>query len=223
MYTPPAFAEDDPAIIAAIMRACRLPVLVTAGEAGLEATHLPLLHFPDPAPHGVLIGHLARANPQWHALRDGGSAMAIFQAHDFYVSPGWYATKRETGRVVPTWNYEAVHVQGAVEIIEDPIRLREIVAALTDREEAPLPKPWHVDDAPEDFIAAQLKGIVGVVMAVRSVIAKRKLSQNRPAADRAGVIAALAASGRAEEAALMWEREAAADRPDPEPSPRPHE
>ncbi|WP_287981426.1 FMN-binding negative transcriptional regulator [Acidiphilium sp.] len=220
MYTPPAFAEDDPAIIAAIMRACRLPVLVSAGEAGLEATHLPLLHFPDPAPHGTLVGHLARANRQWHVLRDGAPAMAIFQAHDFYVSPGWYATKRETGRVVPTWNYEAVHLQGAVEIIEDPIRLRDIVTALTDREEAPQPNPWHVDDAPEDFIAAQLKGIVGVVMTVRSVIAKRKLSQNRPPADRAGVIAALAASGRAEEAAIMHEREAAADRPGPEPSPR---
>lgn len=221
MYTPPAFAEDDPAVIAGIIRACRLPILVTAGAAGLEATHLPLVYRTDPAPHGALVGHLARANRQWQALRDGAPAMAIFQAHDFYVSPGWYASKRETGRVVPTWNYEAVHARGAVEIVEDEVRLRQIVATLTDREEASQPVPWHVDDAPDDFIAAQLKGIVGLVIRIDSVIAKRKLSQNRPPADRAGVIAALAASGRDEEATLMREREAAAGRPGPEPSPRP--
>ncbi|CAG4912311.1 unnamed protein product [Acidocella sp. C78] len=221
MYTPPAFAEDDPAVIAGIIRACRLPILVTAGAAGLEATHLPLFHRTDPAPHGTLVGHLARANRQWQALRDGAPTMAIFQAHDFYVSPGWYATKRETGRVVPTWNYEAVHARGPVEIVEDAVLLRQIVATLTDREEASQPVPWLVDDAPDDFIVAQLKGIVGLVMRIDSVIAKRKLSQNRPPADRAGVIAALAASGRDEEATLMREREAAADRPGPEPSPRP--
>lgn len=223
MYTPPAFRTDDPDIIAGIIRAARLPILVSAGAAGIEATHLPLMQLPDPPPHGRLVGHLARANPQWQGLRDGAVAMAIFQAHDFYVSPGWYQTKRETGRVVPTWNYEAVHVHGTVEIVEDAPRLREIVAALTDRHEASRPEPWHVDDAPDDYIAAQLKGIVGVVMTVTSIIAKRKLSQNRPAADRLGVIAGLEAKGDHDAASLMRALEESADRPGQEPSPRPRE
>lgn len=203
MYTPPAFVESDPGIIAAIMRAARLPILVSTGPDGIEATHLPLSHAPDPAPHGRLIGHVARANRQWHALRDGAPAMAIFQAHDFYVSPNWYETKRETGKVVPTWNYEAVHVHGSIEIIEDAGRLRAIVTALTDRHEASQPTPWHVDDAPEDYIGSQLKGIVGVVMTITRIIAKRKLNQNRPAADRQGVIDGLEAAGDGESAAVM--------------------
>lgn len=220
MYTPPAFVESDPAIIAGIMRAARLPILVSAGAAGITATHLPLTHQPGPAPHGRLIGHLARANGQWRDLRDGNAAMAIFQAHDFYVSPNWYETKRETGKVVPTWNYEAVHAHGTIEIIEDAQRLRDIVEALTDRHEAAQPRPWHVGDAPDDYVAAQLKGIVGVVMTITSLIAKRKLSQNRPAADRQGVAAGLDEAGDSEAAALMRAmEEPASDRPVPAPIP----
>lgn len=203
LYTPPAFATEDSRIIAEILRATRLPVLVSAGADGIEATHLPLLHDPAPAPHGRLIGHLARANRQWQSLRDGAAAMAIFQAHDFYVSPGWYETKRQSGKVVPTWNYEAVHMSGPVEIIEDSSRLHAIVSQLTDRHEAARTSPWRVDDAPDDFIAAQLKGIVGVVMTVTAVIAKRKMSQNRTMADRAGVIAGLEDDGHDTEARLM--------------------
>ncbi|MDD2876816.1 MAG: FMN-binding negative transcriptional regulator [Acidiphilium sp.] len=203
MYTPPAFAEDDPATIAAIMRATRLPVLISASAAGIEATHMPLIYHPEPAPSGRLIGHVARGNPQWKSLRDGATAMAIFQAHDFYVSPNWYATKRETGRVVPTWNYEAVHAYGQIEIVEDAARLHEIVDALTNRHEASQPRPWHVNDAPADYIASQLKGIVGVVMTITRVIGKRKLSQNRPEADRRGVATGLDAAGDTASAAVM--------------------
>ncbi|MGC9270043.1 FMN-binding negative transcriptional regulator [Acidiphilium sp.] len=248
MYTPPAHVEDDPAILAAIMRAARLPILVSGGAGGIEATHLPLTHQPDPAPHGRLIGHLARGNPQWRSLRDdagrentgrestgrentgrestgreGANAMAIFQAHDFYVSPNWYETKRETGKVVPTWNYEAVHAYGTIEIIEDATRLRAIVEALTDHHEASQPKPWQVSDAPDDYIASQLKGIVGVVMTITRLIGKRKLSQNRPLADRQGVIAGLTAAGDAPSAALMRSLNPPADQPAPEPSPPPRE
>ncbi|MCF3947491.1 FMN-binding negative transcriptional regulator [Acidiphilium iwatense] len=220
MYTPPAFRENDQAEIVAIMRSARLPILVSAGDAGLIATHLPLIHDAEPAPHGRLIGHVARANPQWHALRAGAAAMAIFQAHDFYVSPNWYATKRETGRVVPTWNYEAVHAYGTVEIIEAAEPLRAIVSRLTDRHEAAEARPWHVEDAPPDYIASQLKGIVGVVVTITRIVAKRKLSQNRPEADRRGVIAALEAAGQTEPADLMLGLENAADRPGPEPIPQ---
>lgn len=203
LYTPPAFATEDSRIIAEILRATRLPVLVSAGSDGIEATHLPLLHDPAPAPHGRLVGHLARANRQWQSLRGGAAAMAIFQAHDFYVSPSWYETKRQSGKVVPTWNYEAVHMSGPVEIIEEPGRLHAIVSSLTDRHEAARTLPWRVDDAPDDFIAAQLKGIVGVVMTVTAVVAKRKMSQNRTMADRAGVIAGLEEDGHDTEARLM--------------------
>ena len=220
MYTPPAFREDDPAEIVAIMRAARLPILVSADDAGLIATHLPLMHDAEPAPHGRLIGHVARANPQWHALRAGAAAMAIFQVHDFYVSPNWYATKRETGRVVPTWNYEAVHAYGMIQIIEDAEPLRAIVSRLTDRHEAAETTPWTIDDAPPDYIASQLKGIVGVTMTITRIIAKRKFGQNRPEADRRGVIAALDSAGQTEPADLLRELENAADRPAPEPSPR---
>lgn len=203
MYTPPAFAEHDAEAIAAIIRAARLPILVSTGPGGIEASHLPLLYHAEPAPHGRLIGHLARANPQWRALRDGAPAMAIFQAHDFYVSPNWYETKRETGKVVPTWNYEAVHAYGPVEIVEDAAGLHEIVAALTERHEATQPAPWRVEDAPADYRAAQYKGIVGVVMTIERIVAKRKLSQNRPPADRQGVIAGLEAAGDHASAAAM--------------------
>lgn len=221
MYTPPAFREDDPAIIAGIMRAARLPILVSAGVDGIEATHLPLTWQEAPAPHGRLIGHLARGNPQWKSLRQGAQAMALFQAHDFYVSPNWYETKRETGKVVPTWNYEAVHAYGAVEIIEDAQGLHDIVTALTDLHEARQPKPWRVDDAPDDYVASQLKGIVGIVMVIDRLIGKRKLSQNRPVADRLGVIAGLEAAGDAPSAGLLRSVEPAADRPGPGPNPPP--
>lgn len=223
MYTPPAFIEDDPAIIAAIMAAARLPILVSAGTAGIEATHLPLSYRADPAPHGRLIGHLARANPQCKSLRDGAAAMAVFQAHDFYVSPNWYATKRETGKVVPTWNYEAVHGYGTIEIIEDADRLRTIVTELTDHHESSQPDPWHVDDAPRDYFASQLKGIVGVVMMLTRVIGKRKFSQNRPPSDRVGVAAGLDAAGDSGSAELMRSLEPAGDPPGPKPSPRPRQ
>jgi transcriptional regulator len=203
MYNPASFRTEDRDEMAAIMRAARLPILVSATDAGLEATHLPLCYAPEPGPYGRLVGHMARANKHWHALRDGAATMVIFQADDFYVSPSWYATKRETGRVVPTWNYQAVHAAGSITVIDDPARLHDIVASLTDHHEAQRAAPWHVDDAPADYIAAQLKAIVGIELTITSLIGKRKLSQNRPLADRHGVIAGLHAAGEAGAAALM--------------------
>lgn len=206
MYTPPAFREESEAEIAAIMRAARLPILVTMG-AELFATHLPLLHDPEPKPHGRLIGHVARANPQWRNFDPAVPALAIFQASDAYISPSWYATKQENGRVVPTWNYQAVHAYGRLEVIEDAERLHDIVRRLTDRHEAGRAHPWQASDAPEDYIRAQLKGIVGLVMTVEKLIGKSKLSQNRSESDRLGAIAGLAASGEDAMAALMRSRE----------------
>ncbi len=169
------------------MRAASLPVLISNTAKGLTATHLPLaLQAPD-----RLIGHMARANPQWRDFDTDKESLAIFTAADGYISPSWYAAKLEHGKVVPTWNYQAVHATGRLEIIEDTNEILHIVTGLTDRFETPRPKPWAVSDAPHDYMQSQLKGIVGVVMHVTRIEGKAKLSQNRSDADVQGVIKAL--------------------------------
>ena len=201
MYLPPAFKMDDLADTHAAMRASHLANLVTATAQGLMASPLPLLFDDGEGPHGVLHGHVARANPQWQAP-PLGEAMAISMGPDAYVSPSWYATKRDTGKVVPTWNYVTIHAFGPVEFFEDAGRLLALVTRLTKRHEAARPEPWAVTDAPAGFIASQLRGIVGLRMAVTRIDAKRKMSQNRGAEDRAGVIAGLAASPSASDRAV---------------------
>jgi len=195
MYTPPAFRLDDRDDIRAVIRAARLANFVTATADGVQATPLPLYLDESEGEHGVLYGHLSRANPQWRmpAIGDG---LAIFMGPDAYVTPSWYATKQETGKVVPTWNYVAVHAYGPVEFFDDTARLLEVVTRLTDRHEGERQAPWAVSDAPSDFVQAQLRGIVGMRMPLHRLEGKRKLSQNRPAGDRAGVAAGLAQSER---------------------------
>jgi transcriptional regulator len=195
MYVPPAFRDDDLASLHATMRAARLCSFVTATAQGLVATPLPALIDGTEGEHGVLYGHVARANPQWR-YPPAGEAMAIFMGPDAYVTPSWYATKRATGKVVPTWNYVAVHAYGPVEFFEDADRLLDIVTRLTGLHEAAFAKPWAVTDAPADFIRAQLRGIVGLRMPIARIDGKRKLSQNRSLEDRAGVAAGLAGSER---------------------------
>jgi len=196
MYNPPAFREDRAPVLREIMRAGRLALLVSAAPGGgaPEATHLPLVLEEGEGPHGTLYGHVAKANPHWRGLAAAGVARAIFPGPEAYVSPSLYASKRDHGKVVPTWNYVAVHAIGPVELIEDAERLHALVSRLTDRHEAPRAEPWAVTDAPEPFVAGQLKGIVGVVLRIETLIGKRKLSQNRSEADRAGVVAGLGAS-----------------------------
>lgn len=201
MYTPAAFREDDPAILHAIMREARLATLVTATAEGLIATPLPLTLAPDEGPHGMLYGHMARANPQWRRP-PVGEAMVLFAGPHAYVSPSWYPSKKRDGKAVPTWNYVAVHAYGPVEFFEDEARLRAAVTELTDLYEAPREDRWRMSDAPEDYLRAMLRGIVGLRLPIARLEGKRKLSQNRDAADRAGVIAGLAVSPRPEERAI---------------------
>ena len=201
MYLPPHFRDDDLPGIHAMMQATRLPTLVTATADGLIGTPLPLILDMDEAPQGVLYGHVSKANPQWKTAPQG-DAMAIFMGPDAYVSPSWYATKQETGKVVPTWNYVAVHAYGPVEFFEDDDRLLQIVTRLTEKHEQGRDRPWAVSDAPEDFVRAQLKGIVGLRLQITRLDAKRKVSQNRSAADRAGVAAGLSASADARDRAV---------------------
>lgn len=192
MYNPAAFREDRPEILHALIREARLALLVSNGAGGVpDITHLPLTLD---AEAGALIGHVARANPHWQALRAAGRAIAVFRGAEAYVSPNWYPAKAEHHRVVPTWNYEAVHAEGPVELIEDSARLHAIVSRLTAEKEAAQPRPWAVTDAPEPFVAGQLKGIVGLVLRIETLTGKRKMSQNRAAADRDGAAAGLAAS-----------------------------
>ncbi len=195
MYVPPAFRLEELPEIHAAMEAARLATVVTATAEGLMATPLPLFLVPEEGPFGTLYGHLARANLQWSSPTRG-EALAIFPGPDAYVTPSWYASKREHGRVVPTWNYEAVHAHGVPEFFEDEARLLEAVTRLTERHEAGRAAPWAVTDAPERFVQGQLRGIVGLRLPIARLVGKRKMSQNRSAEDRAGVAAGLGASGR---------------------------
>lgn len=193
MYTPPAFREDDPAALRAAMREARLATLVTATAEGLVATPLPLFLDETEGALGTLYGHVARANRQW-TLEPAGEALAIFAGPDAYVTPSWYPSKHEHGKAVPTWNYVAVHAYGPVEFFEDRERLREAVTRLTELYERPRADPWAVTDAPESYVEAQLRGIVGLRLPIARIEGKRKMSQNRPQADRDGVAAGLGAS-----------------------------
>ena len=193
MYIPPAFRHDDMAVLHAEMREARLANFVTATTEGPFVTPLPLFLDAGEGEAGTLYGHVARANPQWR-LEPIGDALAVFMGPDAYVTPSWYATKRETGKVVPTWNYVTIHARGPVEFFDDPQRLLALVARLTDRHEGSRPAPWKVEDAPPDYMAGQLRGIVGIRMPIARLEGKKKMSQNRSAADRQGVAEGLAQS-----------------------------
>lgn len=201
MYTPPAFRIDELADIHGVMRAARSATLVTATPDGLVGTPVPTIVAPDEGAYGTLYAHVARANSQWK-LPPIGEAMAIFGGPQAYITPSWYATKRETHKVVPTWNYVAVHAYGPVEFFEDADRLLDVVTRLTDLHERDRPDRWRVSDAPADFIKAQLRAIVGLRMPITRLDAKRKMSQNRNAADRAGVVEGLSRSAIPDDVAI---------------------
>jgi transcriptional regulator len=194
MYTPRAFALEDLPELQQLIQHTRLAQLVTLGEQGLQASHLPLLLNPDEGPNGTLYGHLAKANPQWRELQNGSEALVIFAGAEGYVSPAFYPSKAEHGKVVPTWNYLAVHAYGKAEVFTDAERLLTVVSALTDRHEGRRAQPWKVSDAPADYIDGMLKAIVGFALPIERLLGKRKLSQNRNPADIAGVREGLAAS-----------------------------
>jgi len=203
LYIPPLFKEDRIDVMHGAIRRAGLATLVTLTADGLIASHVPMLLDPEPAPYGTLLGHVARPNPQARGAVPGVQALAIFQGPDAYVTPSWYATKRENGKVVPTWNYIAIHAYGEVEFFDAADRLRAIVTLLTEQQEAARAEPWAVSDAPANYIEGMLKGIVGFALPIARLEGKWKMSQNRPAADRAGVVAGLAAEGRTDIASLV--------------------
>ena len=194
MYLPSAFRQDDLAELHAQLQASPFALLTSAGATGVQASHLPLLLAPDEGEFGTLYGHFARANPHWRDLQGGAEALAVLSGPDAYISPGWYPAKAEHGKVVPTWNYIAVHARGPVELIEEPERLLQIVSRLSDQHESGRERPWAVSDAPREYIDSMLRAIVGFALPIRRLEGKWKLGQNRSAADQAGVRDGLAAS-----------------------------
>jgi transcriptional regulator len=210
MYTPKDFRVDDLAILHADMRQNTLAALISITPTGLVATHLPILLDEHHGPNGTILGHVSRANLQWQQSDPTVEALIIFTGPDTYVTPSWYPAKQETGRVVPTWNYAAIHVYGKLTFFEDPERLRDIVTRLTNQHEAAFPQPWQVTDDPPNFIDSQLKAIVGFELPILRIEGKRKFNQNRSAEDRAGVIDGLRALNdprKTEVADLMQEIE----------------
>lgn len=191
MYLPGHFAEGRVDVLHALMRAHPLATLVTLTPSGLDANHIPLVVDPDPAPHGTLRGHIARTNPLWRECSRDVEALAVFHGPSAYVSPAWYPTKQATGKVVPTWNYVVVHARGPLRIIDDRAWLRSFVTRLTDRHEAERPEPWKVTDAPAKYIDGMVAAIIGLEIPVTSLVGKWKVSQNRPAQDRDGVVEGL--------------------------------
>ena len=208
MYQPPHFREDRLEVQHALIHAHSLGLLVTAGPGGLQANHIPFLVDDDGSEYGTLRGHLARANPQCGELAAVAECLVVFQGPQQYISPSLYPTKREHGKVVPTWNYITVHAWGRPQVLDDAAWLRRQVNDLTSHKEGSRSAPWYVSDAPEPFVAAQLKGIVGIEIPIARIEGKWKVSQNRPAVDQIGVVAGLRGNGDDAEimASLVAER-----------------
>lgn len=204
MYIPSSFREDRIEHLEKYIREHPLATLVVNGPVGLVANHIPMLFENVPGSPGVLHGHIARANPLAQ-FGDGLDALAIFHGQQAYISPSWYPSKDETGRVVPTWNYVVVHAHGELHTFSDAVRLRDHVTRLTASQEAGFANAWKVADAPEKYISGLINAIVGIDFTISRLEGKFKLSQNRSDADRAGAIAGLRASGNRPMADLIEE------------------
>ena len=203
MYVPAHFAETRPEELARIIREYPLGVLITHDAQGLDANHLPFEFDPNAGTHGVLTAHVARANPVWQRCASGNSAMVVFRGAEGYVSPNWYPSKHEAHRQVPTWNYEVVHAHGLLTVRDDERFVRGVVGRLTRRHEADEPRPWKMSDSAPEFIDGMLRNIVGIEVAITSLVCKRKLSQNKEERDRLGPADALLATGNTELAQSM--------------------
>jgi transcriptional regulator len=213
MYIPAHFDEPRPDVLHELIRARPFATLVTLSSAGLEANHIPFLLFPDPAPFGTLRGHVARANSLWRDSSESVEVLAIFHGPDAYITPSWYATKAETGKVVPTWNYAVAHAYGRLRAVDDADWLRGLLAELTDRNEAALPEPWRMSDAPRDYTDKLVGAVVGIEIRITRLIGKWKVSQNQPPQNRAGAAAGLRRGGGDEALQMAALIERAGDKP----------
>ncbi|MGE0849811.1 MAG: FMN-binding negative transcriptional regulator [Hyphomicrobiaceae bacterium] len=202
MYTPKDFKVEDTWEAHALMRAHPFAILVTQGTNGVVATHLPtVLKIDDGGGLGHIECHLARPNPQWRTFAGDAEALLIFQGAEAYIRPGWYPSKTDHGKAVPTWNYAVVHAYGRLEVVQDQAWLLAHVAELSRQQEAPYTSPWSTSDAPENYLAMLARGIVGLKLAITRLEGKAKMSQNREARDRAGVVAGLSERAEGQDAA----------------------
>ncbi len=202
MYQPAQFVQPSLEAMHGLIRQQPLATLVTLANDGLNANHIPL-HLSDaPLPFGTLRGHVARANPLWHDLDPGLEVLAIFHGPNTYISPSWYATKQETGKVVPTWNYTVVHAYGQLQVVDDASWLRSQLEALTNQHEAAFPEPWAVADAPHEFTEKLMEAIIGIELVITRLSGKWKVSQNQPPCNQASVAEGLSASGQLDAAGM---------------------
>ena len=195
MYTPKDFEETRIDILHQLMKSHPLASLVTLGDAELIVNHLPFLIDPSCGLFGTLRGHVARANPVWQAFSHTVESVVIFQGPESYITPSWYPSKEAHGKVVPTWNYAVVHAYGYPRVIENAAWLRAHVTELTNKHEPTQALPWKVSDAPQDFTDKLINAIVGIEISISTIRGKWKVSQNRPMADRLGVVAGLESLG----------------------------
>ncbi len=209
MYNPSSFVEDRPEVLHAFLREHPFATLISAGGGRISATHVPMLFE-----EGVLRCHVARANPHWRELAASPDALAVFHGPHHYITPSWYESKKDHGKVVPTWNYTAVHVWGQARIFDDAVELLALVRRLTETHEAQFTDRWSVDDAPKAYIESTLKAIVGIEISIQRLAGKAKLSQNRSVPDRLGAIAGLEELGTAESLAMAELMKGALDPPD---------
>ncbi len=193
MYLPPAFAEDRLEVRHGLLRAFPLGTLILSGDDGVTADLVPFMLYPEEGSHGLglLRAHVARANPLWRKLAVSPACLVLFHGPEEYISPNWYATKATSHKVVPTWNYAMVQARGAGKVVDDAAWLRRQLDDLTASQEGRMPQPWAPADAPADFLAATMKGIVGIEIPIDSLVGKWKVSQNRGVEDQRGVVEGL--------------------------------
>jgi transcriptional regulator len=203
MYIPNQFAQPDIAVLHELVRNHPLATLITLGENGVEANHIPLHLTLTSETQGVLRGHVARANPMWQNYAADKESLAIFHGANSYISPSWYATKQETSKVVPTWNYAVVHVYGNLKVIDDAAWIRSQLEALTHANEAAFAHPWAVSDAPEDFTEKLIEAIVGIELVITRLTGKWKVSQNQPLQNQNSLMTELNANGQSAMAKLI--------------------
>ncbi|WP_421213942.1 FMN-binding negative transcriptional regulator [Aeromonas dhakensis] len=203
MYLPPHFAVTDSETLHQMMQAHPLGALITHGEGGLDANHLPFEFDAGEGEHGVLHAHVARNNPLWQEVKDGDEVLVIFKAADGYISPSWYPGKQEHHKLVPTWNYSVVHAHGRIQIRDDARFVRRLLANLTRHHEAGEPTPWKMADAPRDYLEAMVQAVVGIEIEITGLVGKFKLGQNKEAADRLGAANALQERGQSALAEAM--------------------
>ena len=195
MYVPPHFEASNPEVLHDLIVHHPLGVLVTQGESGLNANHIPFELEASASTHGILRAHVARNNPVWQLSTNGDEVLVVFQADDAYISPNWYPSKHETHQQVPTWNYRVVHAYGKITIYDDEKYVRALVGRLTKKHEANQPKPWKMSDAPRDYMEMMVKSIVGIEIEITRLIGKFKLSQNRENRDRLNAAKVLVEQG----------------------------